>query len=179
MEIKKDKIEAVEGFAREIGHYLAAWERGREQTRELISDLTPAELATRISLQMHSIGALALHLGETEFYWLQMIVARRAATEEEKKAAHFCDTLESDTDKGYTAEYCLATLDRTSEMSRALLLTKTDAELETMHLRDDYGEPGEYSLRSLLVRMIDHEAHHRGQIAMIKRLLRGGETATK
>ena len=38
-----------------------------------------------------------------------------------------------------------------------------------------YGERNtEYSLREILQRMADHEANHRGQMSMIKRVIRGG-----
>jgi|ERR1044072_2401239 uncharacterized damage-inducible protein DinB len=179
MEIKKDILEPLTGFSREIGYYLAAWNKARAYTRQFVEDLTPEELARRILPDMHSIGALTLHLGECEFYWMQMVAAKREASEEEKKFAHFCDTLEADFDRGYTAEYCLGRLERISQMTHEFLRGKTDADLEVLHLRDDYGTPMELNLRSILQRMIEHEAHHRGQIAMIKRLLRGGETATK
>lgn len=172
-------MEPLPGFSREIGFYLAAWSKARASTVELVKDLSPEELARRVLPNLHSIGAITLHLGETEFYWMQFVVAKKEVSEEEKKFSHWCDTLEADFDRGYTAEYCLGTLDKISRMTGELLAEKTDADLEALHLRDDYGEPTEFSLRSLLLRMIDHEAHHRGQIAMIKRLLRGGETATK
>ena len=167
------------GFSREIGYYLAAWERARSQTRKLLKDLTPEEIARRVLPNIHSIGALALHLGEAEFYWMQFVVAKKEAADENKKFSHWCDTLETDFDKGYTAQYCLDKMDAISRMTREFLSGKTDDDLEALYLRDDFGEPMELSLRSILQRMVDHEAHHRGQMALIKRLLRGGETVTK
>lgn len=179
MEIKKDILEPTPGFSREIGFYLSAWEKARAQTRVLVEDLSEEELARRILPNIHSIGAIVLHLGEAEFYWMQFVVAKKEITEADKKFSHWCDTLETDFDKGYSAQYCLCTIDRISQMTRELLSGKTDADLEKLHLRDDYGEPMHLSLRAILQRWIDHEAHHRGQIAMIRRLLRGGETAIK
>jgi uncharacterized damage-inducible protein DinB len=179
MEIKRDILKPVIGFPREIGYYLAAWDRARAQTNKLLEDLTPEEIARRVLPNIHSIGALALHLGEAEFYWMQFVVAKREATEENKKFSHWCDTLETDFDKGYTAQYCLEKINAISQRTWESLMGKTDADLEVPHLRDDLGEPMELSLRLILQRMIDHEAHHRGQMAMIKRLLRGGETETK
>ena len=179
MEIKREILEPAAGFSREIGYNLAAWERARSQTRKLLEDLTPEEIARRVLPNIHSIGALALHLGEAEFYWLQFVVAKKEATDENKKFSHWCDTLETDFDKGYTAQYCLDKIDAISRMTREFLSGKADADLEVLYLRDDFGEPTELSLRSILQRMVDHEAHHRGQMALIKRLLRGGETVTK
>ena len=93
-------------------------------------------------------------------------------TEEGKKLAHWLDTLESDFDKGYSAKYCIETLDIISQMTKKTLSRYTDEDLMKMHVRNDLEQPVEYSLRFILQRLIDHEAHHRGQMAMIKRLLR-------
>src|SRR5882757_3238844 len=117
MEIKREKLQPLPGFSLEIGYYLAAWEKARAQTRQLVEDLTPEELARRVLPGLHSIGALALHIGEAEFYWMQFVVAKRDVTEDEKKFSHWCDTLESDFDKGYTAKYCLDTAERISGMT--------------------------------------------------------------
>jgi uncharacterized damage-inducible protein DinB len=179
MEILKDVIEPMPGFSREIGFYLSAWEKARAQTRKAAEDLSDEEIARRVLPNIHSVGAILLHIGEAEFYWMQFVVAKKEITEEDKKFCHWCDTLETDFDKGYTAKYCVEKIDAISQMTRELLSGKTDADLEELHLRSDYGEPTQLSLRSILQRLVDHEAHHRGQIAMIRRLLRGGGTATK
>lgn len=178
MKTTKEILEPLPGFSREIGFYLSAWEKARAATRKLAEDLTTEEIARRFLPNMNSIGAILLHLGEAEFYWMQFVVAKKEITEEDKKFSHWCDTLEADLDRGYTAKYCIEKIDAISQMTRELLSDKTDADLEKLHLRDDQGEPLQLSLRVIIQRMVDHEAHHRGQIAMIKRLLRGGETAT-
>ncbi len=178
MEIKKDLLEPAAGYSRELGYYLGAWEKARAQTRELLEDLTPAEIARRVLPGMHSIGAIALHLGEAEFYWMQEVVSEKEITEEEKKQAHWLDTMETDFDKGYTARYCIENIDRISQMTRELLKNYRDEDLEKIYLREYNEIRTELSLRSIIQRLVDHEAHHRGQIAMIKRLLREGKPSS-
>lgn len=179
MKTNQDLLEPAPGFPREIGYYLGAWEKARAKTRELIEDLSKEEIARRFVPNMHSIGAITLHLGEAEFYWIQEVVAGKTPTEEEKKFAHLLDTMEADFDRGYTARYCIETIDKISGMTREMLKNFDDNDLEKIYLREYANARTELSLRSILQRLIDHEAHHRGQIAMIKRLVRGGETADK
>jgi uncharacterized damage-inducible protein DinB len=178
MEIRKDLLDPLPGFSHEIGYYLGSMEKSRAYTRKLIEDLTPKELAQRYLPELHSIGAITLHLGEAEFYWIQEVVGGKAPTEEEKKFAHLMDTMENDIDRGFTAEYCLGTIDKISQMTRELLENFTDTDLEKIYLREYNEIRTEITLRSILWRLIDHEGHHRGQIAMIKRLLRAGEISS-
>ena len=100
-------------------------------------------------------------------------------TDEAQKLCHFCDTTENDIDKGYSAEYLINTLDTISEINREFLAGLTDADLDKFHPANDVDPPRESSLRWMLQLSIDHEGHHRGQIAMIKRLIRGGEMGSK
>jgi uncharacterized damage-inducible protein DinB len=178
MEIRKDLLEPIAGYSHELGYYLGSMEKSRAYTRKVVEDLTPAELAQRFLPELHSIGAITLHLGEAEFYWIQEVVGQRTPTEEEKKFTHQMDTMENDVDRGFTAEYCLGTIDKISLMTRDLLKNFTDKDLENIYLREYNDIKTEITLRSVLWRLIDHEGHHRGQISMIKRLIRGGEASS-
>lgn len=178
MDIEKRHVEPHPGFPREIGYYLTSFQFGREQTKELLRDLTNEEIARRFLPKMHSIGAIALHLGECEYWYFQTIAMEKEMTEEGKKLCHFCDTFETDHDKGLSAEYLINTLDTISELTREFLAGLKDEDLDKFHTRTDVTPPRELSLRWMLQLSIDHEAHHRGQISMIKRLMRGGEMAS-
>lgn len=161
------------GFSREIGYYLASWQFGREQTKQLLADLTPEEIAKRHLPEFHSIGALAMHLGECEYWYFQAVARGRELTEDESKFCHFCDTTDNDVDRGYTAEHLIDTLDKISAATRTFLAGLTDDDLDKFFTRPDTDPPRQMSLRWLLQLSIDHEGHHRGQISMIKRILRG------
>jgi uncharacterized damage-inducible protein DinB len=178
MEIEQRHVEPVAGFSPGIGYYLASFQFGREQTKELLQDLTNEEIARRFSSGMHSIGAIGLHLGECEYWYFQTIAMEKEMTDEGKKLCHFCDTMETDHDKGLSAEYLINTLDTISEMNREFLAGLKDEALDKFHPRNDVEPARELSLRWMFQLLIDHEAHHRGQISMIKRLIRGGETAS-
>jgi uncharacterized damage-inducible protein DinB len=178
MKFEQRYVEPLAGFSKEIGYYLTSFQFGREQTKKLLEDLTPEEIAKRCLPNLHSIGAIALHLGECEYWYFQCIAAEKEMTDEGQKLSHFCDTFETDHDKGLSAEYLINTLDTISEMNREFLDGLTDADLDKFHPRTDVTPPRELSLRWMLQLMIDHEGHHRGQISMIKRLIRGGALAS-
>lgn len=178
MEIEQRYVEPLAGFSKKIGYYLTSFQFGREQTKKLLEDLTPQEIAQRYLPEMHSIGALAMHLGECEYWYFQSIAGERELTEEEVKFCHFCDTTENDVDRGYTAEYLIETLDAISAKTREFLAGLTDEDLDKFHPRKDKDPPPELSLRWILQLSIDHEGHHRGQISMLKRLIRGGKMAS-
>lgn len=167
-------LEPVEGLSREIGFLIAALELARARTCEILSDLSPAEIARRTSPTAHSIGAIAMHLGEVEYWWVQSAAMQREMTVEGKKLSHWHDTFETDVDKGFTAEYLIGTLKKISSLTRDTMASFDDDGLERLYTRPEI-EGRQVSLRWLLQNLIDHEAHHRGQMAMVKRLMRETE----
>jgi uncharacterized damage-inducible protein DinB len=167
-------IAPVEGFSPEIGYYMAGFEYARSKTRDLIKDLTPEEIAKKIAPGIYSIGAITLHLCECEYYWFQSVVRERELSDDEQRFAHMFDAMENDVDRGFDADYLLGKLNAIYEMTREHLKTLDDDTLDKFFI-SRYGERNtEFSLREILQRMADHEANHRGQMAMIKRIIRGG-----
>jgi uncharacterized damage-inducible protein DinB len=173
METVRRIIEPLRGFSREIGFYLSQWEKSRAELREIVSDLTDAELAARITPGAHQIGNLLLHLGEAEAWWLLSVVAENELDEETKKFAHIYDTTETDfAGKGYSVGQCIERIDEISRRSREVLQRLADEDLEKIYNYELDGKRVEAGLRWIFCQLIDHEANHKGQISMLKRLLR-------
>ena len=173
MEIVKRTLEPVAGFSREIGFYLSAWEKTRDELRRIVSDLTDEDLARRITPAAHQIGGLILHLGEAETWWIHSVVAEKVLDEEAKKFAHMYDTTETDfAEKGYSAADCIERIDEISRRSREILAKLADEDLEKIFSYERDDKRVEASLRWIFCQLIDHEANHKGQISMLKRLLR-------
>lgn len=171
---KQYGVAPVEGFSPAISYYMAGFEYARSKTLELIKDLTPKEIAQKISTDIYSIGAITLHLCECEYYWFQSVVRERELSEEEQKFAHMFDAMENDIDRGFDAEYLLGKLNAISELSYKHLKTLGDEDLDKFFISRYGDRDTEFSLREILQRMTDHEANHRGQMAMIKRVIRNG-----
>lgn len=161
------------GLASGIGHYFSALEEVRGQLRKVVEGMPVEKLGRPAFLGAHSIGALVMHIGEAEWWWMKCNVSGHQLTEEDRSAPYW-DVLE-DPDafirKGFTAEDCFSELAKIRNQTRDLLFTFQDDDLERTFNLDRNGESVEYSLRWILHHLIDHEAHHKGQIMMLKRLM--------
>jgi hypothetical protein len=104
---------------------------------------------------------------------MQMVVAGHELTEEDKKAPYWdiLDDIERVTRNGYTTEFCLNEIDLIRNQTRDVLFSYNDKDLERIITYERNGETTEYNLRWILHRLIDHEAQHKGQILMLKRLM--------
>lgn len=168
----KETLEPVEGVAPAIGYYLAGMEEVRAQLREAVENLPDATAHARLRPDTHSISQLILHCGEAEWWWIQCVVNGRAV-DDELKATAFWDVLEGGNEPdGMSAADCVAEIDRISDATRELLSAFSDTDLDRYFLRElPNGRKIEKSLRWILHHLIDHEAQHKGQVFMLKRLL--------
>lgn len=173
MEIKRLDLAPAAGVAPALGLYLSAMEEVREQLHEAVSGMTDAQLARRAVAGAHPIGALVLHIGEAEWWWIQCNVHGREMTDEDRRRAHW-DVLEVAQvfdGHGYSARYCLEAIDHIRTRTRTALASLTDADLYRTFAVKMRSGPAEASLRWILHHLVDHEAQHKGQILMLKRLL--------
>ena len=174
--MNRETLTPVEGVPTGIGYYLAGLEEVREQLRDAVEDLSNEMAHSRLRPDTHSITQLILHCGEAEWWWIQCVVNGREVDDELKKSI-FWDVLEEGKEppRSLSAKTCVAELDRISALSVELLAGFSDDDLDRMY-RKDRGERGvlEVSLRWILHHLIDHEAQHKGQILMLKRLLKSG-----
>jgi len=161
------------GVSPAIGFYLAGMEEVRAQLRETITGMTDEQICRRAVPGAHSIGALVLHIGEAEWWWIQSNITGHKLTDEDRRAPYW-DVLkdpEGFASKGYSADFCLQQIDRIREQTRSTLASLGDADLERIFSFERRGQTHEQSLRWILHHLIDHEAQHKGQILMLKRLL--------
>ena len=175
MRVKQETLKPVEGVAEQIGFYLAGLEEVRGQLREVVEDLTEEEVSAKLSPTNHSIGQLILHCAEAEWWWIHTVVAEKPLDEEQaKREAHWDILLDEDfASKQYSSEFCIAEVDRITAMSKEVLQVFQDHDLGRYFGWDKDDETRiEKSLRWILHHLIDHEAQHKGQILMLKRLLR-------
>lgn len=179
MKIEKEVFEPVPDFPKEIGFYLSGMDEVRGQLRKAVADLSDEEISAKVLPSVHSIGQLILHIAEAEWWWIQCIVAERELDEEEaREKAHWDVLLDEDfASKNYSARFCIGEIDKISRWTRESLKKFTGRDLERFFGWDRRdGTRMEKSLRWILHHLIDHEAQHKGQILMLKRLLREGGT---
>ncbi len=173
MALIKHSLSPAAGVSPGIGFSLAALEEVREQLREAVKDLSDAEIARRGVADTHTIGALILHIGEAEWWWMNCIVQGGQVTDEIRRQPYW-DVLEDPdafSSKNYSASFCLDTIGAIREETRGFLASLTDDALENVYGHTRGERTVEATLRWILHHLVDHEAQHKGQILMLKRLL--------
>lgn len=161
------------GLSTGIGYYLSGMEEVRSQVIQAVKDIPDDLIGKPPFLGAHSIGGLVLHIGEGEWFWMQMVVSGHSLTEEDKQAAYWdiLDDVERVTRSGYTTQFCLLEVEKIRNQTRDLLFSYSDADLDRMVEFERQGKVTEHSLRWILHHLIDHEAQHKGQILMLKRMM--------
>lgn len=175
MNIEKQGLESAKNFSKQIGFYISGMEEVREQLRKAVDDLSDDEISAKLTPNCHSIGQLILHNAEAEWWWLDCVVAGKELNEGEAKREAFWDVLldEEFASKNYSADFCIDAVDKVRLSCFETLKDLTDEDLDKFYgWNKDDGTRIEKSLRWILHHLIDHEAQHKGQILMIKRLLR-------
>lgn len=169
------EITPADGFAPQIGCYVSQMNEVREQLCDAVRDLSNEEISKKFAPGTHSIGQLTLHNAEAEWWWMQVIVSEKPLDEEQAKREAHWDVLldENFAEKNYSAEFCLSEIERVSVLTRELLRDFADEDLERRFSKTKRdGTTEEYNLRWILHHLTDHEAQHKGQILMLKRLIR-------
>ena len=161
------------GLSTGIGYYLAGMEEVRRQLTAAVRDIPDDLIGKPAFLGAHSIGALVLHIGEAEWFWMQMVVCGHQLTDEDQKAPYWdiLDDVDAVARRGYTTEFCLQEAEKIRNQTRDVLFGYNDKDLERIIHFERQDKPTEHNLRWILHHLIDHEAQHKGQILMLKRLM--------
>ena len=173
MALIKHTLQPVVNLPAGLGFALAAMNEVRGQLHGAVLGLTDKQVARRAIPGAHSIGALTLHIGEAEWWWMSCIVQGHKLTREDFRQPFWDVLKEPDAfaSKQYSAAYCLGVIDDIRRQTHDFLATLSDEDLEKTHTHTRGDKQVEASLRWILHHLVDHEAQHKGQILMLKRLL--------
>lgn len=161
------------GLSTGIGYYLGGMEEVRSQLVAAVKDISDDQIGKPAFLGVHSIGGLVLHIGEAEWFWMQMVFSGHQLSEEDERMPCW-DILEDvarTSRNGYTAEFCLLEAERIRNQTRDTLFSCSDKDLDRLFTYERNGKTTEYNLRWILHHLVDHESQHKGQILMLKRLM--------
>lgn len=151
---QEDKLELVED-------YISKLEQTHNQLSALIKSLPKGAFTWQPILTTQNIGMLLLHIAYTEAYWLGEVIS------EEAKAYLWDDT---------KPKTILSVPENHSEWYLDLINTvryhtiKKIKQLSTssyVHLSNGEGKES-YPISWVLWHLMEHETHHRGQIALLK-----------
>ncbi len=164
-------VEPPTGMKREVGLLFAALEEARRRTRDVVTGLATDTLDARLAEWHVSIGVLLLHIAGVELWWVRRVVLGEElpASVEREFAAARLDSEEARTLAGHELSWYLGKLDEVRAQTESACWTLKDDDLEVA--RHDPASGAEYTTRWILSHLSDHEAQHRGQISLTKRLL--------
>src|ERR1043166_9928225 len=116
------------GLSTGIGYYLGGMEEVRNQLNVAVKNLSDDVIGRPAFLGAHSIGGLGLHIGEAEWFFMQMVVSGHQLTEEDEKAPFWdiLDNVDSVARNGYTTAFCLQEIEKIRNQTREVLFSYSD-----------------------------------------------------
>ena len=168
------------GYSPQVGTFVSTltWMRDFNGVLEATKGLTQADLDVLFDKNANTIGALMLHLAATETYY-------QMNTFEGKKWDSWSDAVKQKWDpamnlgdagrktiKGHDRDYYVEILHETREKSLAEFRKRDDAWLMAVDKDWPWGPTNNYCK---WFHVCEHEAHHSGQIALLRKRLPGAK----
>lgn len=170
--IERVVIKALDGYTPKIGVYLAKMEDVRGLTLKYVEGMSPEQLAWSPNDTCESIATLLLHIAAAERSWIGEDIMERPMNEWWKIA--FPIRFDIPQISGKKLSYFTDILANTRQETKDALQTLTDDDLSREIAPLDPSEQDNaekrFSIEWILYHLIEHEAHHKGQIAVMKRL---------
>jgi uncharacterized protein DUF664 len=116
-------LSSIPGFSNEIGFYLGGMEEVREQLREAVEGMSDDHIGRQAISDAHAIGALVLHIGEAEWYWMQCVVSGQVVSDQ-IRCTPYWDVLKDPkgfSGKNYSADFCLNEIRKIREQTHGTL----------------------------------------------------------
>jgi len=172
-------VQPLAGDAPLAARWLGALGESRRDLVETVADLTDVELHAALVPGAHSIAALLRHVAGVELWWVRTVLLQSPldpGTAERFGLSQGPGTI-LPPPREWGLPQLLALLDEAHGETCLAFRGLDDVALQ----RPDRPWPGggrAISPEWILYNLLDHLANHRGQIAMLKRLIRhrGGET---
>jgi uncharacterized damage-inducible protein DinB len=153
---------------REIGCWYRAMENVRASLKASVDGLDQADLDRDFGSGTPSIARLLCHAGLAEVVWITKVW----------RAEQIPDGWKPWFDRGrldagaaplesVSADEIFTWLDEVREKTRLTLIRVTDRDIDRKIAKTSKGHA---SLRWILYHLVEHEAHHRGQIHLLRRL---------
>ncbi|GAB4326898.1 MAG: DinB family protein [Candidatus Zixiibacteriota bacterium] len=164
-------LDRTNGFSPRIGLFWAELEAVRRGTVRYVQGLCSEQLAWSPQSDVESIGTLLLHIAAVERSWIGEDIGRRPMGEEWMAA--FPIRFGIPQVVGQPLDYYVNKLDTIRAETRALLQSLSDEDLSRPITPLDPGDGADtFTVEWILHHLVEHEAHHRGQIALLKRWYR-------
>ena len=169
------------GYGPQVGTFVSmlTWMREANGVISATKGLTQADLDYLVDRNANTIGALMLHLAATEtYYQLNSFEGKKwdswpDSVKQQWDAAMNLGDAGRKTIKGHDRDYYLRVLQETRTKSLAEFSKRDDAWLMAVDKDWPWGPTNNYCK---WFHVCEHEAHHTGQIAFLRRRLPGAKT---
>jgi len=159
--------EGITADAGSIRHLYADWTQYRSRLTDGVRDLTDDQLAIRAGPDHDPIWALAAHCAVTRVYWLCGVLGEPGA-ETTPFPVPNGEGWEDHLDHPRTAAELVVALDSTDAIVERCLDTWTVDMLDVEFDRSGRdGVPQRHTRRSVVLRMLSHDAYHAGEISQL------------
>lgn len=168
------------GFSPEVGRWFTSLQQARIGTILMLDGLDSGQIAWSPHPGANSIGTLATHIAESEAFWIIDRIGGRPLPET-RQELYRMDTFgdpRAPQAPPAPAGYFLGILGDLRVETREVLMGLRDEDLDGKRIlrrrrrRDGQETNVEvFTVRWILDHVLVHEAHHRGQMALVRRLL--------
>lgn len=169
------ELAAPAGPGQEIERWIASMDALRFQTEILFQDLPVETIARLFPESRNSIGTLLVHIAEAEAFWILEQAGGRVLSEERRELYRM--ELFGRPGAGQTpaapASYFSGLLVDLRHETREILRGLTDADLDGRRIWTDPLDAQRqeiFNVRWILNHLLLHEAHHKGQIALLREI---------
>ncbi len=163
----------LEGFSPRIGAYLSMMDDVSARVLGYVEGLSGEQLSWFPNERCESIGTLLLHIAAVERSWIGEDISRRPMGEEWLPA--FAIRFDVPQINGKELPYFVEILKKTRAETKADLAKLTDddlaREITPLDPSEEENTKKRFTIEWILYHVLEHEAHHKGQIALMKRLL--------
>lgn len=166
-------VTPLAGFSPNIGRYLAMLDDVSARVRKYVDGLTASELDWIPNSRCESIATVMFHIAAVERSWIGEDIFKNPMSEKQWKEA-FALRIGIPQISGKELGFYLDVLQTTRTETKESLKALTDDDLarEVTPLEVGEGNEGKrFTIEWILYHIVEHEAHHKGQIALMKRLL--------
>jgi uncharacterized damage-inducible protein DinB len=150
------------GYANAVGYWLAALDHGLAELKERALRVPTERLTAKPAPNVRSPAEILVHAAEVEARWVHEGIGGRAPGAPPPPPTAGRDAL-------------LAHLDAVRATTAAVLKPLVERDLDT--LRAIPGKDGKTTVRRALAELLEHQAHHRGQLGMLAKILAAGSGA--
>ena len=158
----------------EVGLLYCLQQELRQRVKSIVAELSPSQLAWVPERGGNSIGMLLLHIVEAELFWIQYVCTGQELTAEQKeiyRTETFGDP-DAPLPDEHPPEWFAEHLDESRLVTEQFYSTLSDAALsECRQFIDEEDREYEFTVRWVLYHLLEHEAGHRGQILLLRRML--------